>query len=246
MNAKQRRETDRNIRAKDFLADNVGDFSTNQIAKTKIAALSSLCADVENEYQRQMSGAVNVRQDYVMMDEAFAVLLEAMRRVRDFANSMAKEIAGLDKKFRIPTSRTNRAIIAAARVNAGDAVQYEETFIAYGLPAGFIDDLFAKADAAEAALNAAEATTGSKVGATDTLAQYVKEANTTVETLDPIVRYTFRENPTKLAAWNYAAHVQRHTPVPFAARRRKPKPAPVAVEISLPPPTVLNETNLEM
>jgi hypothetical protein len=246
MNAKQRRETDRNIRARDFLTENIADFSANTVAKNKIAALVVQCVQVEQEYQKQMSGDVNIKQDYATADASFAALLAAMRELRDFANSIAREIPELAKKFRLPVSLSRRAVIAAARVNAADAAPYEETFVAYGLPAAFADDLRAKADDAETTLNTAEAATGVKVGATDTLAVSVKAANTTVETLDPIVRRVYRDNPTKLAAWNYAAHVQRHTPVPFPHRRPKTKPATTRHALPAAPPSVLAASNMEM
>jgi hypothetical protein len=246
MNAKQRRETDRNVRARDFLTVNNTDFADNDVAKDKIAALAAQCALVEQEYQKQMSGDVNVKQDYASADAAFADLLAAMREVRDFANSIAREIPGLDKKFRLPVGLLRRAVIAAARINADDAMQYEVSFVAYGLPATFADNLRAKADAAETALNTAEATTGTKVGATDTLARYVKDANITVETLDPIARRVYRDNPTKLAAWNYAAHLERHTPVPYAERRRKHKPSARRTKLPVVPATVVETANMEM
>ena len=44
MNAKQRRETDRNIRARDFMTENAANFSGNTIAAAKITALMMHCA----------------------------------------------------------------------------------------------------------------------------------------------------------------------------------------------------------
>lgn len=220
MNAKQRRETDRNIRAEAFLNENAADFAGNAVATAKIAQLTAQNAKVEQEFQNQMSGNVNVRQDYNDADSAFETLLDEMREVRGFADSMAKEIPGLDKKFRIPAGNNKRAVIAAARVNANDAEQYKQMFIDYGLPATFIADLRAKADAAEQALNTAESSTGTRVGATDMLAQDVKTANSIVESIDPTVNRVYRDNPTMLAAWTFASHVERHTPQSSAAKSK--------------------------
>ena len=222
MNGKQRRETDRNIRANDFLTENAADFSGNAVARAKIAALAAKNAKVALEIQNQMSGETNVRHDYAAVDDAFETLLDEMRDIRDFADSMAKEDAGLSKKFRVPLNGGKRNLIAAARVNADDAAQYKQMFIDYGLDATFIEDLRAKADAAEQALNAAGASTGDKVGATDTLAQDVKETSSIVESIDPIVRRVFRNNPTKLAAWTFASHIERHTPQPSADKPKSP------------------------
>lgn len=225
MTGKQRRETDRNIRAGDFLTENAPDFASNTVATAKISALAASNAKVEQELQKQIGGASRVKQNYAVAEDVFDALLDEMRDVRGFADSIAKEVPGLEKKFRIPPGGSKRAVIAAARVNADDAEEYKQTFIDYGLEATFINDLRAKADAAEQALNAAEASTGEKVGATGTLEQLVKETNAIVESTDPIVRRVYRNNPTKLAAWTFASHVERHTPQPSAANPKAP-PAP--------------------
>lgn len=223
MTGKQRRETDRNIRAGDFLTENAADFAGNAVAAAKIAQLTAQNAKVEQEFQNQMSGAGSVRQDYADVDNAFEILIDEMRDIRGFADSMAKETPGLDKKFRIPAVGGKRNLIAAARVNADDAEQYKQMFIDYGLPATFITDLRAKADDAEQALNTAEASVGNKVGATDTLARDVKETNSIVESIDPIARRVYRDNPTRLAAWTFASHVERHTPQPSAPKPETPE-----------------------
>jgi len=40
-----------------------------------------------------------------------------------------------------------------------------------------------------------------------------------LEQIGPIVRRVYRNDPAKLAAWNFASHVERHAPVP-----RTPQP----------------------
>ncbi|MGI8787452.1 MAG: hypothetical protein ACR2HG_06815 [Pyrinomonadaceae bacterium] len=129
---------------------------------------------------------------------------------------------GVEKKFRLPRSGGKGAVVAAAYVFADDAETYQQTFLDYGMDATFIADLRAKADAAKQALAAAETSTGNRVGATDTLEQEVSDANKIVESLDPIVRRVYRANPTKLAAWIYASHIERHTPKPREPKEKTP------------------------
>lgn len=214
MDDRQFRETARNIRAKDFLTENAADFAGNAVATAKIAALTARTAKVEQEFENQLEQGGEVRADYAVYKDALEALLDEMREIRDFAHSMARDMTGLEEKFRLPRNRGNAAIIAAAYVFAKDAEEVEQTFLDYGMDADFIARLREKADAARDAKAAAEASTGGRVGATGTLKQDVDAASETVETIDPIVKRVYRDNPTKRAAWIYASHVERHTPKP--------------------------------
>ena len=51
-------------------------------------------------------------------------------------------------------------------------------------------------------------------GATSAMETNVKAASQTVEDLRPLVNYIYRDNPAKLAEWNHASNVERHTPTP--------------------------------
>ena len=219
MDGRQKRETDRNIRARDFLNENQTDFAAIPAAVTMIADLTAQAAKVQQEYENQLSGDGEVKQNYSVVKDTYQELLEEMRDISGFARSIGRSITGFADLFHIPAGGSRRKIIAAARVFADNAAPREQEFINYGMDANFINDLRDRADALETALNEAEATTGNRVGATDTLGRDVDAATRTVESIDPIVRRVYRANPTKLAAWTFASHVERHTPVP-----RVPKP----------------------
>jgi hypothetical protein len=214
MDNRQQRETERNVRSDVFLTENTADFAANAVATAKIAALTTQSAKVEATRQKQMAGDGAIRQDYDVYKDAFDVLLDEMRSVRDFANSIGREVPGLEKKFRLPRGGGKGAIITAANVFADDAAEHKQMFLDYGMDKEFIEHLREKAAAAQDALNKATGTTGEKVGATDALEADVQAASDTVESIDPIVQRVYRDNPTKLAAWTYASHLERHTPKP--------------------------------
>ena len=222
MDSRQRRENERNVRASVFLTDNAIDFAGNAVATAKITDLRQKVAKTEQEFQKQLAGNSTVRQDYSIYKDNYDALLDEMRGIRDFADSMANDIPGLEKKFRIPKVGGKTAVIAAAYVCADDAEEYKQQFLDYGMDAGFITDLRAKADAARQSFSAAQTSTGERVGATDTLEIEIRDANRVVESIDPIVRRVYRADPTKLAAWIYASHVERHTPVPRVPNVKKP------------------------
>lgn len=214
MDDRQLRQTERNIRVNDFLALNLDDFSSNAVATAKITALSGQVAKIQREHQNQLSGSTNIRQNYTLAGDAYDVLIDAMRDIRDFAKSMAQEVPGLETKFRLPRTGRKLGLIAAARVFAEDAEAIKQQFIDYGMDEDFIEDLTAKANTLEQSLSEAKSSVGNRVGATDSLEQEISQTNKLVQSLDPIVRRTYRNNLTKLSAWYYASHVERRIPVP--------------------------------
>ncbi len=223
MDSRQRRENERNVRASNFLTENAADFAGNAIATAKITDLQQKVAKTETEFQNQLAGDGAIRQDYSIYKDAYDQMVDEMRGIRDFADSMANDIPGLEKKFRIPTVGGKTAVINAAYVFADDAEQYKQQFLDYGMDATFIADLRARADAAKQSAATAQTSTGTRVGATGTLEIEIRDANRIVESIDPIVRRVYRANPTMLAAWTFASHVERHTPQPQAAKTKPPQ-----------------------
>ncbi len=218
MDDRQFRETARNIRSDDFLTARAADFAGIPAAAAMIVELTAKAAKVAQEYQNQLSKGGDARQDYSIYKDAIEDLEDEMKEIRDIAVSMAKKIPGLEEKFRIPRGG-NAALIASGYVFADDAEAIKQSFEDYGMDKNFITRLRTKADFAAAAKAKAEASTGGRVGATSTLEQDVDDASDLVESLNPIVKKIYRNNPANLAAWKFASRVERHTPVP-----RVPKP----------------------
>lgn len=219
MNDRQKRESERNIRANDFLQENKADFAANQIATTKIAGLAQRVAKTQTEYQNQIAGDGSIRQDYTEVDDAYQAMRDEMEDVRNFARLMAESEPGIENKFRIPAGNVKLRDLAAARVFADEAAKIEQKFVGLGLDEDFIEQLRDKADALEESLADVEASTGERVGATDSLAVEIKETNKIIDFLDPIVRRIYRPNPAKLSAWDYASHIERHTPKPRGKKK---------------------------
>lgn len=218
MDDRQRRENERNIRVKDFLSTNLHDFAQNAVAQEKITFLAEKVSSTQLEHQKQISGDDELRHELSIVRDAHDELLGAMRDVRDFAQSMAEENPSLENRFRLPRHGGRLALISSARAFASDAEDYKRMFIDYGMDADFIIDLRTKADALEEALAEADASLDDRIGETDTIEQEISQANKMVEILDPIVRRAYRDNPTKLAAWVYASHVERYAPKPRLAK----------------------------
>lgn len=214
MNGTEIRETARNIRAKEFLTERQADFAGIPGAVTLIAQLTASVAKVQTTYQKQISEGENARQDYDEVKEAFRTLRGAVREVAGMALAISKREPGLNELFPIPDGNSRRKLIAEARTAADNAAAHEEKFTGRGLDKSFIQNLRDYADTLENALNAASSSTGKRVGATDTLGKDVDDANDIVQEIDPIVKLVYKNDPANLAAWKFASHIERHTPVP--------------------------------
>lgn len=214
MDDRQRREYERNKRSNDFLSANLADFAHNKVAQAKIDYLTEKLSKIQAEYQIQSVNISPLRDDKSIVRDAHDDLLDAMRDVREFANSMAEENPTIENKFRLPRKGGKRALSNAARGFANDALEYKQAFVDNGMDADFITDLREKADALDEALAEADASVSDRQGIIDALDLEIKEASKTIEILDPIVQRTYRGNPSKLSAWIAASHVERHSSKP--------------------------------
>lgn len=129
------------------------------------------------------------------------------------------KVPGLENKFRFPNSRSDQALIAAARAFAADAEPLKEEFIRRKMPATFIDDLKEKTGAFAAIISSRNVHAGSKVQATASIDDVLDEAMLDVRELDPAVENAIGDNTPLLAEWRSARHIERHT-------SHKPKPTP--------------------
>ncbi len=124
-------------------------------------------------------------------------------------------------KFMMPHSNGDQALLNSARAFAADAVTYSAALISVGLPATFIADLNADIADFEGLITTKGTALVGRVGATGGLADAAQSAATALHALKNIVPKIYKNNPTKLAEWSTASHVDKHTPIP-----RPPAPVP--------------------
>ena len=133
--------------------------------------------------------------------------------------------AGLAGKFLMPHSNGDQALLNSARAFATDAVPFSAQFISLGLPATFLTQLNTDITAFEALITNKGSGVSAQAGATGGLESAAHQAAVALHVLNTIVKNTYKNNPTKLAEWATASHVEKHTPVP---RAKKPTPPPAA------------------
>lgn len=125
-------------------------------------------------------------------------------------------------KFLMPHSNGDQALLNTARAFAADAAAFSAALISVGLPADFIAHLNADITAFESAISAKGAGQVAQGGATGGIEDATHKAAIALHVLDTIVRNKYKADPTKLAEWVIASHVEKHTPV----KKETPKPTP--------------------
>ena len=127
---------------------------------------------------------------------------------------------GFADKFRPPDSPSQTALLTA-----GDSVVLElaqpsvpAKFIAYEMPADFVQDLQDDIAAIRAADSAMDSDDQEGVASTAAVGRLIKSGMAEVAQLDALMNNKYARNPEKLRAWESASHIKR-------APKREKKPA---------------------
>ena len=214
MKASQQRKMDKFEREDVFMTDNAADFPPATPGGKAFSNLANVISEIRNLAAEQISGTDGSRQQVSVKDEDMDDLLFQIRQINRAANAFEVEIPGSEKQFRLPRSRSEQNILATARAFYKDATPIAATFIDYGLAATFLADLQATIDAVETRAALADSAEGQQSAATGGLVDATMRGMNISRRLDAIVRIKYAANPSKLAAWTVASHLERHTPVP--------------------------------
>lgn len=216
MNDDNRRRYEMQVRVVQFGTDNAGDFSG--IATTNFGELGTLVNDIESTSAAQQSGFGEAAQQFEVKDTARENLRDEMSAISRTAKSMEYAFDGISDKFKFQRNMPDASMLAKARAFETEANPYKSDFEAYGLPAGFIADLTAAADAFEASFSNTASATAEHVAATADEAAKVRSGMIIVRVLDGIVKNRYANDPGKLAAWISASHVEK------APKKKGPTP----------------------
>lgn len=220
----ERRTSEMFARCSEFGAAEAASFPATGLGGKLFADLKAVNVELDTHATRQSSGASSAEQGTTTKGAAREALRDDLATISRTARAMAEETPGLDDKFRLPRGRANdQTLLADARAFATDALPLKATFIEYGMPAYFLEDLDEDIADFEAALNAQSTGKRQRVAATAAIDDLIERGMNIARRLDAIVRNTFRDNPAKLAAWLSARHIER------SPRRKKdaaPPPPP--------------------
>lgn len=219
MEDRERFKAEMFTRCSEFGTAEAQTFPPASLGGKLFADLSALVTELNTHAARQASGKGSAEQGTTTKGEARDNLKEDLEAMSRTARAISEVMPGLEDKFHFSrTNMSDQALLAAARAAAVDALPMKATFIEYGLPADFIEDLNEDIAAFEAAIKAQESGRREHVTATAAIDDVIERGMQIARRLDAIVRNLFRDQPAKLAAWESASHVER------LPRRKKTTP----------------------
>lgn len=199
------------IRVREEMAQHADIFPPSSRGAELLVELNHAIEELQGHAAAQSSGKRASKEETTLKAVAHAALREDMEAMTRTARAMAITMPGLDDKFRLPRNSGDQAWLAAARSFAHDAEPLKAEFIKRGMPEDFLEELNAKIEEFEACINRKARKTGARVAATAAINNGVERGTRAVRELDAIMRNTFRNDPTTLARWLSASHVERGT-----------------------------------
>jgi len=209
MQDREIREAESLYRVRNFGAENSAAFPGTSLGGQSFAALNALLAELDTHGSMQSLGHGEERTSTGAKKAARKELRRQMRIISDTAKTMRDISPDIVKTFRVPIKNGDAALINAARAFLIAATPLKAEFIKRELPESFLTDLSAAIEAFESASNSQNVSLSKRISATASLKDTLERGMQLKQTLNPIVRNKFRNDPAKLAAWESAIHVER-------------------------------------
>lgn len=217
MNDREIRRYDMFGRVQTFGKDRSADFAAGSKAAGHFASLALTITALDTARAGQPGGTATAKE----------VLLDALRldikNIARTARAIDMTEPGFADKFRGPDSPSQTALLTAADAIVLELAQpgVPAKFIAYELPADFVQDLKDDLAAIRAADSAMDSDDQDGVASTAAVGRLIREGMEEVAQLDAIIRNKYSRDPDTLRAWRSASHTVR------APQREKPSgPAP--------------------
>jgi hypothetical protein len=199
------------------------DFTAASMGGQQFALIHAAVPSTSTLAGAQSSGGSATKAGVKSKAVAYTLLHDDLLAITDAAHSLVKlGTAGLDGKFLMPRNHGAQDFLNAARAFQTDAPAFSAAMIGLGLPTTFVTQLGTDITGYENAIAAKGAGQAAQGGATGGIEDATHKAAVALHVLNTIVTNTYKNNPSRLAEWVIASHVEKHTPVPHA----KPAAAP--------------------
>src|SRR6185295_10135130 len=129
------------------------DFASGSMGTQTITTIAAVVAEIDGHSTDEVSAMGDARQGTESRAQARAALRDSLEAFRRTARVMARDVPGINQKFRVPRGNNDLELLNAARAFATDATPLRAQFIAHEMPVEFIEDLQADIDAMQAAIN---------------------------------------------------------------------------------------------
>ncbi len=197
------------IRVQENRAQFAAAFPDGSFGAELFAQLVEVIEGLRSHAYEQSRGRSSVRESVGSKAAARDELLRRMEAISRTARVMAFTMPGLDDKFRLPRGVTDQALLTLARTFGNDAFPLKAEFIKRGLAADFIAELDEASNAFDTAINRKAQGRGKHVAATAAIDEMIERGLRVVREIGALVRNTYDADPSTLAAWESASHVER-------------------------------------
>jgi hypothetical protein len=211
MNLKGRRRFDMLVRVSAFGARRARAFPEQTLGGQTFALVDRIVAELREHAAAQMSRGRHACAMTIVKATARQTLRESLQAIHCTARAMAIDAPGLDRRYRLPRSTGDRALLKAGRVCVRHARESAAAgaFVAHGWPATFAEDLAAVVEHFERTIHDRAAAMLERITARARVQANLRAGLVAVRRLDGIVPNVLRGNPAALAAWQRARHVGR-------------------------------------
>jgi hypothetical protein len=210
MNDRQRRRYERGLRARDYAATVKDSFAARSKGATSVARIAQL---IDNLSALDVSHATNRRVALAGTSSkqgARAQLRAMLSRLNRTARVIGADDPELKDRFRLADGNPNaQELLSTARSFLAEAAPHKARFVEYGLADDFLDTLEAQIAAFEN--SATQQNTGASARKANHAAieSALESLDAEVERLDAILRNTFTDDASRLAAWESARRIER-------------------------------------
>lgn len=205
-------------RVRELGSEHTAQFPAGSYGRELFARLDTVIRGLEEHALRQSTGKSSVREGTSSKSAVRDELWRRLEAISRTARVIAFTVPGLEEKFRLPRGVGDQALIQLARTFAADAEPLKAEFIRRGMAATFIEDLGEEAGEFETVISRKAQGRSAHVAASAEIDELIEQGMRTVRELDAIFRNTFADDPSTLAAWGSASHVERSS---HRARQKK-------------------------
>ena len=203
----RRRRYNTFIRVKAFGDGNATDFPLNSTGNFNFTEISEAISMMEQGGITQVSGAS--KQTTANKATARGELKEMLSTIARTAKALAVDDDKISELFRTSSARNEQTILATARAFLASATPLQAKFVEYGLSENFITDLDEAINTFAETISEQGNTKNNQVGATALADQGMEKGMKALRRLNAIVPNKYANNPTKLAEWTTASHIEK-------------------------------------
>lgn len=210
MSDKQRRRNARAVSVDVYMDAHAEDYPPESKGGLLTARLKELLAQYAELDVARAAHARKRRQGTEGRDSARATLRRMVKGVWDTSKTIARARPDIRGLFVSPSKiKNDPALVAAARDAADTAAPLAGLFAEYGLTAAFFDDLRAQADSFDSHTSLQQSGVNAGVDTNAALEEALRQMDEVIADLNTLVTNKHGADPSKLAAWKSARHLER-------------------------------------